>query len=842
MRFAVLILAVALATSSFAQTSTASTNESGAAVADDAGAAPSLAGKGVSAPSSRCTDLYGAPEACPEPVAGTLRRTHTDNYIRVRAVPYDILHQQAQFWTSPFRLRERDLSWGFPFALATTALVIADPTIDKHMAPHKSIVSTSQTFGNASIALIVGSAGGMYVWGHMRHNERMASTGFMAGEAGLNSFLTTTVFKEFAQRARPMDVAPPGSRGFRQGGSSFPSEHSAAAWSVATVVAHQYPGTGTKILAYGLAAAVSASRITGRQHFSSDAFLGSALGWYIGRQVWESHQVPDMKQWGTFERNAHEGPRSPESMASPYVPLDSWVYEAFDRLAALGYVQSAFRDMRPWTRIECARLLDEAQPLVSSSDSRPDVARLYAALRSEFAPEVGEIQSGRNTGIVLDSVYMRLANISGTPLRDGYHFGQTIIDDYGRPYGRGMNVVTGISGYATAGPVVGYIRGEYQRSPSMPGIPTASAPLLSEADHGIPPSAYPAVLASTSTFDLLEGYVGLKVGTSQFTFGRQALSWGPTGAGGMLFSNNAAPITMLRITQPKPFKLPSIFGKLGAVRTDFFVGRLSGHDFAAVNGVIGTPGLALDPQPYIHGEKISFKPTPNFEFSIARTTILSGPGFPFTSRTFFKSIFSTNTSNASGQDSGDRRSSFDFSYRIPKLRDRVLLYMDSFTDDQISPLAYPRNAAVNPGISLSQVPGLSKLDFRAEGLYTPYDHFPGFFYFNVRYLQGYTNKGQLLGSWIGRQGTGYQAWSDYHFSARTKVGVSFRSAQVDRDFLRGGSLRDYSVHADIALNRGVTFSTFVQYERWNFPLLAATTQHNVTASVQVEYRPQWRIK
>ena len=31
-------------------------------------------------------------------------------------------------------------------------------------------------------------------------------------------------------------------------------------------------------------------------------------------------------------------------MASPYVPVDSWVYPAFELLAAKGYVQSAFFD------------------------------------------------------------------------------------------------------------------------------------------------------------------------------------------------------------------------------------------------------------------------------------------------------------------------------------------------------------------------------------------------------------------------------------------------------------------------------------------------------------------
>jgi membrane-associated phospholipid phosphatase len=794
---------------------------------------------------SRCTDLEGNAEPCPQPVPPIRKyRASTESSLSVRSVPYDIIHQQARFWTSPARLREQDLRWIFPFTLATTALVVADPTIDKHIAPHTSIVSRSQTFSNVSIAAIIGSAGGMYLWGHFRQNEQMRDTGFMAGEAGLNSFLAATVMKEVAQRTRPMDVVPPGSRGFWQGGSSFPSEHSAAAWSVATVIAHQYPGTGTKLFAYGLAAAISASRVTGRQHFASDAFVGSALGWYIGREVWEGHQVPDAKQWGTFESAPKERERNPESYGSPYVPLDSWVYPAFDRLAALGYVQSAFRDMRPWTRLECARLLDEAEPLISNGDAQrsPDAERIYKALLREFAPEIAQREGGSNTNLVLDSIYSRLEGISGPPLRDGYHFGQTITNDYGRPYGEGLNVVTGASSYATAGPLMAYVRGEYQRAPSAPGIPAASAPIVSAADFGIPASAYPTEFPPVSRFQLMEGYFGLKIGGMEMSFGKQALWWGPTEAGGMLFSNNAEPITMLRISRPKPFKLPSVFGLLGAVRTDFFVGRLSGHDFVDTGTLVGQTGVALNPQPYIHGEKISFKPTPNFEFSIARTTLIAGPDFPFTSHTFFKSLVSFSTSNGGGADPGDRRSSFDFTYRVPKLRNWLLLYADSFTDDEISPLAYPRMSGVNPGIYIPQIPGLRKLDFRMEGAYTPYHLFPGFFYFNVRYLQGYTNNGQLLGNWIGRQGTGIQLWSSYWLSGRSKIQASYRDMRVDRDFLKGGALKDVQIRADLQLRSNLAVTGALQFERWNFPLLSPTTQTNVVSSMQLTYWPHWRIK
>jgi hypothetical protein len=65
-------------------------------------------------------------------------------------------------------------------------------------------------------------------------------------------------------------------------------------------------------------------------------------------------------------------------------------------------------------------------------------------------------------------------------------------------------------------------------------------------------------------------------------------------------------------------------------------------------------------------------------------------------------------------------------------------------------------SAIRGGLYLSHVPKIPKLDLRMEGVYTDVpaggalSH--GFYYFNFRFKEGYTNDGQLLGSWIGRQG------------------------------------------------------------------------------------------
>ena len=762
--------------------------------------------------------------------------------ISLRSLPKNVLLDQKAFWTMPTRFRARDSQWLLPAALVTAIAIGSDTAVERRMPTSPSQLRRSQRIADAGLLALAGTAGGMFLWGRVKRNDRLAETGLLAGEALADTLAVTMTMKAMAGRERPGEG---GGRGrFAAGGDSFPSEHAALSWTLASVLAHRYPGRLTRILAYGTAAGVSAARVAGRKHFASDVLIGSALGWYMGRQVVRargSDRDPDTANWGMFVRG-EDGAGGGTSIASPYVPLDSWVYPAFDRLSALGYLQTGFAGQRPWTRRECARLVEEAGELLDEAESSANLARLHAALQAEFAPELAAEESGGSSRAEIESLYLRTTGISGAVLRDGYHFGQTLVNDYGRPYGEGVNLVAGLSAYAQSGPFAVYVRGEYQRAPGLAPWPPAVESAIAAADFvpaaPVPPSA------AVSRFRLVEGYVSLQWRKTTFSFGRQSLWWGAGQGGPLLLSDNAEPLAMLRVDQSEPVKLPSIFGRLGPMRTQFFLGQLSGQQFVNTpSGIVGTAGRSFDPQPYIHGEKVSFRPTPNLEFAFSRTVLFGGPSFPVTLSTFWNSLVSRSTLN-NLRDPGDRRSGFEFTYRVPGMRDWVQVYLDSFTDDEVSPVAFPTHAAWNPGVYLAQIPGLRRLDFRAEGFLTPAraEYFPGFYYYNVRYHAGYTNEGLLLGNWIGRQGKGVQLWSTWWFSPQDKVQAGYRQMEVDRAFLQGGRLEDFSVAGQFRPRPNLSVSASLQYERWNFPLLAAGPQANVVATVQLTYWPHWRIK
>ena len=77
------------------------------------------------------------------------------------------------------------------------------------------------------------------------------------------------------------------------------------------------------------------------------------------------------------------------NMASTYVPIESWVYPAIERLALAGYIQTDFEGLRPWTRMEIARLISEAQERQADLDSQDAIDEqmnsLVKALAHEFA-------------------------------------------------------------------------------------------------------------------------------------------------------------------------------------------------------------------------------------------------------------------------------------------------------------------------------------------------------------------------------------------------------------------------------------------------------------------------
>lgn len=757
-----------------------------------------------------------------------------------------IVADQKEFWTTPARLTTKDLKWILPFSGITAAFIASDSWWSRQVNPaHEQTSLHVSDYGAYSL---IGLGGASFVFGHMTRNDHLREAGLLAGEAAINATGLAYAFKEITQRQRPYQ--DDGNGHFFVGGASFPSEHSAIAWSIASVWAHEYPGWFSETAAYSLASVITATRVTAKQHFPSDVVVGSALGWVFGHEVYRAHHDPELggSGWGNLiEDHAEQHPRNPNYMASPYVVLDSWIYPAMQRLIALGYIRSGILGMRPWTRMACAQLLQDARDRFPNDGVEEGSAGpLYETLLNEFAPELARLDGVANVGAQVDSIYTRATGVSGTPLRDSYNFGQTIVNDYGRPYWEGFNDVTGVSADAEAGPVSLYVRGEFQHAPAMPSYSpqvqaaVAAANLVPPFANGVP---------EVNQFSLLDSMASINIDNLQISFGNQSEWLGPDESGSFLMGNNAAPFPMVKIDDVVPHDIPGLSKILGPARFEFFVGQLSGQHWEycsapSCQSVPGYPGIVgpnISPQPFIHGEKISFQPTPNVEFGMGITAMFGGPGLPVTFGNFFRTYFAH--SSTAVNNPGKRISAADLTFRVPRLENWLTIYLDSLVVDEISPIGSTR-ANVNPGIYLPQIPKVPKLEMRAEGINESRttEFVPGFVYFDQRrFRDGYTNDGLLMGTPFGRVGRGGEGWLTYWLTPRNKIQINYRLQDASAKLIGGGRLVDYGATSEFMLGHDMSISGLFQYEQWRFPVLNAMRQDDETLSLQLTFYPHWRL-
>jgi hypothetical protein len=531
--------------------------------------------------------------------------------------------------------------------------------------------------------------------------------------------------------------------------------------------------------------------------------------------------------------------RYSNSLGSTYIPMDSWIYPAVMRLYSMGYVDTTFLGIRPWTRLSVLNMLEHSANKITDTEGNDEARELYLELQDELSPDLDIGANQHYAHASLDTVYTRLMGISGTPLNDSFHVGQTIINDYGRPYQSGFNNVTGFSARAEAGRFSLYYRGEYQHAPSAAGYSPAVAQILSTNDL-IPLATNPnqatlpaGPIGSQDNLRTLEATLSYHILNHEVSFGKTDAWLGPAYGGDMIWSNNAESIYQFRIDRSEPLRIPLLSRITGPFRYEFLVGDLKGHTYPN--------------SPWIHAEKVSFKPTPNLEFGFERTVIWGGKGHePITIHTFLKSFFSfQNVSRAeklSRNDPGARFGDFDFSYRLPFVRNWLTLYTDSEAHDDVSPISAPRRAGLRPGIYLSHVPGVPKLDFRVEGVTTdpPTSRSQsGFFlYTETIQKQGLTNKGFLLGDWVGRENKGGQAWLTYHLSPAEQIQISYRGDKAAKDFIPGGTTQnDISGNVVKRFGKDLEANVTVQYERWNVPLLKPGAQSDVTTFGQITWFP-----
>lgn len=227
----------------------------------------------------------------PSPSTGSAATAPAQRETTWRTLPGNFLQDQKDIWTFPVQLAKGH-HWVPTIVIAggTAAFIAADPHVASYFRSHQKNVDKLNDVFDPMITTgeVIALPASLMVAGYIRHEPREVNTALMAAEAYGDSAIVDLAIKAVTRRQRPSDIpaGQPFTNTFFNGskspfkGSSFPSGHSAAAFSVATVVADRYSRKRwVTVLAYGMATAISASRISENAHFTSDVFLGAALGY-----------------------------------------------------------------------------------------------------------------------------------------------------------------------------------------------------------------------------------------------------------------------------------------------------------------------------------------------------------------------------------------------------------------------------------------------------------------------------------------------------------------------------------------------------------------------------------
>jgi membrane-associated phospholipid phosphatase len=206
-------------------------------------------------------------------------------------------HETLDFVKQPGNWRGNDwLKLGA--IVAGTALVmqvdqpIRDAVLRDHGRYYHSVpIEAGRIWGEWYTPPIVAGAFGLHGW--LGHNASSKKIGFELVQASVYSETITQALKIAFGRARPYQNE--GAFSFHPlnisdfGFHSLPGGHNTNGWAMSTVLSRNANSKALKILAYVPAALTFFSRVYQDQHWTSDDFLGAAIGFLVGTWVVDLH-------------------------------------------------------------------------------------------------------------------------------------------------------------------------------------------------------------------------------------------------------------------------------------------------------------------------------------------------------------------------------------------------------------------------------------------------------------------------------------------------------------------------------------------------------------------------
>ncbi len=220
-----------------------------------------------------------------------------------------LLHNFGEQACAPFHMTGRDALWLTGISIASASVFFADQEVERIARPLNDrnpwLKSLSPEFTQLGDYYGYALLAGYGAYSLVFHKRKALHTAVLASQAAITAGVWVRVIKLSTGRMRP--GATYNDRQFtndhwfgplaqfdadtKRGRSvaafdAFPSGHTAAAFSIATVFALEYKDKkAVPVIAYSLASLVALSRLIEHEHWASDLIPGAIIGYGCGKQV-----------------------------------------------------------------------------------------------------------------------------------------------------------------------------------------------------------------------------------------------------------------------------------------------------------------------------------------------------------------------------------------------------------------------------------------------------------------------------------------------------------------------------------------------------------------------------
>jgi hypothetical protein len=436
-------------------------------------------------------------------------------------------------------------------------------------------------------------------------------------------------------------------------------------------------------------------------------------------------------------------------ISSVNLPLDSWVYNTLERLEAYGLIESALSGTKPYSRLEAVRLMVEAQKkwedLISKKKSagfaeKELIPSLLERLKKEFQVELielGIVEGSRAPTYLkpVDEVILKYQFQTDHPVvrpqigNPSTHTIYPIYNNDGIVYRKNHNFSVELEG---EGRLWNHLSFYYR-------------PILTtfEGENG--------------KLELEKGYLKGEAFNVELEVGRDSLWWGPGYHGALLMSNNARPLDLIKLSNPRPFLLPLV----GPLKFNLFFSRLD-YDEPSI------------PKPLLYGLRINFKPHRIFEFGLSHVAIFEGEGRKDLSfGDYFKVLYSNENRDGTKLDS-NQQVAIDFVLRWPDFDKilplaRSLKFYGEYGAEDTGFL--PDRRAYLLGFFMNDLLLTGRVDLRLEYTNTSPSDVPAAWYQHRYYPPTYHER--IFGHHVGSNGDDFFVRLTAYLSSKVLFGFDF---------------------------------------------------------------------